>query len=408
MKGSVSFAYPDPPFWEAYDQLWENSIQKSVFQTPRFVKYLAKRFEQSLAVYRCYRSERLIGVAFFRKDGATYKLLSEIKADYNFFVIDEGCTPDEIHFFFRTFFEEVKRLNWALVLSYQPSWALYMETLERAGKAGKLYLNISKHSVCPMLHADTPEQLMEQFTKSKELKYSMNRLIKQQGAVFEVYADDEDIDNWSDQFCSCHVKRWQKTPTPSRYDTPEMQELNRECMRAWAKDNLLIRFSIRIGEERIAFNAVLLQGDTLIGHAQSFDLDYYKFSPGKALMYAIGEWMLSHGITKLDFGKGGEAYKANMTNLEPELYKIFISGYSNLPFVIKSELEATMRSNSGFIKTYRYKIKPKIQEARIKIGAQTVKLFENIKLLKAYKFGTLLAMLQTDLLEEMLLVCPVF
>ena len=229
MKTFITYAYPDIDFWNAYAKLWENSIQKPVFQSPRFIEYLAQRFRQSIAVFQHYRDDKLVGAAFFRKDGNIYKLLSEIKADYNFFVLDKDCKEDETRQFFQAFFTEVKKQNWTLVLSYQPSWAPYMPSLKKAGKTGKLYLNISRHSVCPVLQTDTPEEMMERFKKSKELKYSMNRLIKQQAAEFEVFTDDTDIDAWSDEFCKCHVKRWSATTTPSRYDTPDMQELNREA-----------------------------------------------------------------------------------------------------------------------------------------------------------------------------------
>lgn len=404
MKGYVTYTYPDQNFWDNYARLWENSLEQPVFQAPRFIKYLATRFEHTLAVFQCYRGDELIGAAFFRKDGKIYKLLSEIKADYNFFVIHKACTPEETKFFFQAFFKEVNKQRWSMVLSYQPSWAPYMSVLEGVGNTHRLYFNISKHSVCPMLQTDTPEQMMEQFTKSKELKYSMNRLIKQQGAIFEVFTDDEDIDNWADQFCRCHVKRWKATGTPSRYDTPDMQELNRECMRAWAKDHFLIRFSVRIGDERVAFNAVLLQENTVIGHAQAFDPDYHKYSPGKALMYAIGEWMLSRRLTKLDFGKGGEAYKANMTNLEPELHKIFISHYYNLPFIFKSKLETTLRSNAGLIKMYRQKIKPKMLGAKLKIETRAQRLIGNIKAPNLYRSGSLLPLINFDSLEDFLLI----
>lgn len=400
MRGTITYSYPDNDFWNAYAQLWENSIQKPVFQTPRFIQYLAQRFRQSIAVFQYYDKEKLVGAAFFRKDGSIYTLLSEIKADYNFFVIDRNCGEEQTKGFFRSFLEEVKKQKWTMVLSYQPSWAPYMHTFKQAGRQENLYLNISRHSIAPVLQTDTPEEMMERFKKSKELKYSMNRLIKQQGAIFEVFTDDTDIDNWSDQFCRCHVKRWSNTPTPSRYDTADMQELNRECMRAWAKDHFLVRFSVRIGDERIAFNAVLIQEDTIIGHAQAFDTDYQKFSPGKALMYAIGEWMLANRFRKLDFGKGGEAYKANMTNLQPELHKIFISNYSNLSFVLKTGLETTLRSNSGLIRMYRQKIKPKLQGARIMLGKKAQSLMGKPKVSSPQGFGTLLAMVDIEMFEN--------
>lgn len=63
---------------------------KTAFRNPssnaRFIQYLAQRFRQSIAIYQYYKDDKLVGAAFFRKDGNIHKkLLSEIKADYNFF-----------------------------------------------------------------------------------------------------------------------------------------------------------------------------------------------------------------------------------------------------------------------------------------------------------------------------------
>ena len=316
-----------------------------------------------------------MGAAFFYNDGGVHKLLSEIKSDYNFITLHKDLKEEDIHVFFNNFFQEVKKRNWTIVLNYQPSWAGYMKILEQEGKANGLFLTVSKHSVCPLLEGETPKEIFDWFNGLKNFRYYVNRLKKQQSAEFEVFTGDEELDKWCDEFCACHVKRWVNTPTPSDYNISGMQELTRGVFRAWAEDNALTRFSIRIGGERVAFNVALRQGNALVGHAQAYDPEFGKFSPGKALMYFIGEWMSANGYNKLDFGKGGEAYKFGMTNGELELYKIFISNYSNVPFVVKSQLEKTVRSNTGFIAVYRGKIKPKLQEARIRVRAGITKLF---------------------------------
>ena len=110
--------------------------------------------------------------------------------------------------------------------------------------------------------------------------------------------------------------------------------------------------------------------------------------------------MLANRFRKLDFGKGGEAYKANMTNLQPELHKIFISNYSNLSFVLKTGLETTLRSNSGLIRMYRQKIKPKLQGARIMLGKKAQSLMGKPKVSSPQGFGTLLAMVDIEMFEN--------
>jgi hypothetical protein len=375
MRTSIITTYPDQQFWEDFADLWANSSQPSVFQGLHFMGYLAKKHENALAVYVAYEGRQMKGVAFFYNDNGVHKLLSEVKSDYNFLTLHKDCTPEEISFFFKNFFQEVKRLNWTMILSYQPSWANYLPVLEQEGKSAGLFLTLSKHSVCPLLEGDSPKAILDWFNGLKNYRYYVNRLRKQQNAVFEVFTGEEDLEKWTAEFCACHVKRWNNTPTPSDHNTKYKQDLTREVFRAWAKDNALTRFSIRIGEERIAFNIALRQGNALVGHAQAYDPDFGKFSPGKAIMYFIGEWMSNNGFTKIDFGKGGEAYKFGMTNRELELYKIFISQYFNLPFVLKSGLEKTVRSNTGFISVYRGKIKPKLQAVSIRMKGEIAKLF---------------------------------
>ena len=374
MRIEIIQTFPVQQFWDAFAELWRNSAQQSVFQGPHFLRYLAKKFEQTLAIYACYKDERLKGVAFFRNEDGVYKLLSEVKSDYNFMTLHNECTEEDVHFFFRHFYQEVKKRNWTIIMSYQPSWADYLKILEEEGKASGLFMVVSKHSICPVLEGESPKAILDWFNGLKNFRYYVNRLKKQKDVVFEVFTDEEELDKWADEFYACHVKRWNHTATPSKYHESESQELSTEVLRAWAKADSLTRFSIRIGEERIAFNVALRQDNALIGHSQAYDPDYGKFSPGKALMYFIGEWMSNNGFNKIDFGQGGEAYKFGMTNGELELYKIFISNYSNIPFVMKSKLEKTVRSNTGFISVYRGTIKPKLQKVRSRVKEGISKL----------------------------------
>ncbi|GAB4490520.1 MAG: hypothetical protein OHK0019_09460 [Saprospiraceae bacterium] len=375
MKTGLITSYPEQSFWDDFAFLWAESTQRSVFQGPHFIRYLAEKVERNLAVFVWYRGNRLCGVVFLQNDGGTYKLLSDIKSDYNFITIHRDCSETDVRAFFNLFFDEIKKRHWALIFNYQPSWATYLNILEEEAKKAGLFVAVSKHSVCPVLEGENPKAILDWFNGLKNYRYYVNRLKKQQNAVFEVFTGEEELDKWANEFCACHVKRWTNTATPSQYNLDDKQDLTREVFRAWAKDNALTRFSIRIGDERIAFNVALRQSDALVGHAQAYDPEYGKFSPGKALMYFIGEWMSQNGFKKIDFGKGGEAYKFGMTNGELELYKIFISSYSNVPFVVKSKLEKSVRSNKGFISVYRSKIKPTLQYASIRVRSSMSKFF---------------------------------
>jgi hypothetical protein len=362
---SVTHDYPDQRFWDSYSELWLNSIHPSPFQSPSFLQYLAGANAEYLVLCSFFDNEKLVAATFFKNDNGTLVFLSDIKSDYNFFTISKNCDKKAIQSIFRIFLDAVKKNDWSLKLNYQPSWASYMDAFAETGKQSEVFWELSKHSVCPALVCETPKEVLDRFNKMKNMRYYVNRLKKQQSAEFEVFSDDTDLDAWTEEFCACHTKRWTGTPTPSKYDSPKFVDLAKGCFRAWAEDGLLHRFSIRVGTERIAFNIALHQENALVGHSQAYDPDYGKYSPGKALMYFIGQWMCENKISKIDFGKGGEAYKADMTNVDYELNKIFISSYSNIGFIIKSKLEKTARSNSNLIRIYRGKLKPTLQQARL-------------------------------------------
>lgn len=361
MAGSLHYTFPDQEFWVEYAGLWNNSLYKPAFKSPNYVQYLANKFRDALVVYRFYLDGKLSGAVFFRKEGNEYRLLTDIKADHNFFLLHKSCTAEEISAFFRHLLSEIKKDNWALSLFVQPSWASYMDIFMQSLRASGLFVDVSPRSVCPVLEEETPKKLYERLNSSRELRYRMNRIKSQLEGIFEIFSGNEELDEWVDTFCDLHRKRWENTDTPSRYQGEEVKFL-KECMRAWALDDILVRFSIKVGGERIAFVICLIQENTLIHHSTAYNEDFYKYSPGKALILAIGQWMEAKDLKILDFGEGAEPYKYSYTNKELILNQISVSGYSNFPFILKVKFKKVIRkrinANPKIKKFYKEKIKP--------------------------------------------------
>ena len=93
----------------------------------------------------------LKGVIFFRKEHNVYRLLTDVKADHNFFVIHKDCTQKQIETFFAQLLVLVKKGNWSLVLRVQPVWASYVALFVKAVNDSGLFWNVTKRSVCPIL-----------------------------------------------------------------------------------------------------------------------------------------------------------------------------------------------------------------------------------------------------------------
>lgn len=358
MQSFFEYNLPDPDFWLDYKELWDNSLYRPVFQSPHYIQYLTGKYKDDVAIYKCVKDGRLVGAAFFRKDNGIYSFLSDVKNDHNFFVIHKQSTEEEIAAYFTNFLALIKKEKWSVRLKNQPTWASYMDIFTKVGRTSNLYWESSKYAVCPVAEETSPEALRELFNKSKNLRYKMKRMSKQEKAVFEVLTDDEDLENWVEEFSNSHVKKWSTTPTPSAYRSPEKRRLLVDFLRVWIKDEALVRFAINTKNGRIAFCIGLVQENSLVHHSHTYDPDHGRHSPGLALLAFISDWMETQGLNVLDFGYGNEPYKYIYATKELQLNKIFISHQLNLPFILKSKFEKNIRNNQGLIQFYREKIKP--------------------------------------------------
>lgn len=358
MKAIIDLHQPDAQFWEQYNELWKNSFYKSVFQSPHILQHFAQEVGFKIGVYKCYQGDKLIGAAFFRKHRKRFCFLSDVKNDHNFFVICSDCTEEMILEYFDLLFKTIKQKNYALILNSQPSWASYRAAFFKAIKENQLFWNTSKISVCPMLEAANPKELFSTINQSKNIRNKTHLLKRDKNFDFEVFTGEEDFNNWVDEFCQLHIKRWKDTPTPSKLESKKEQTFLKSCFQSWLEDEILIRFAIRAEGRRIAFAVGLLQGKTMIGHSSAFDPEYYKYSPGKVLLLQLAKWMEEQELMVLDFGFGAESYKYRFANKTPDLDSFFISNRRNLTFIIEAKIVKLLRENARIIKFYREKLKP--------------------------------------------------
>lgn len=359
MEGHISYFLPQPSYWEAYGQLWKNSIYQPVFQSPQYIQYLCGLHRKKIASFSCYRDGELRGAAFFWKNGDSFQFLSDIRNDHNFFLIHRSCSPEEIEAFFESFLRCVKAEKWSLKLNSQPTWASYMPAFRKAGRETSLFWKAAYLAPCPMLDGGTPAGVFRRFNRSKNIRYKQNRLVRELGASFEIFTDAAGLDSWVDEFCEVHIRRWQNTWTPSLFEDSERERrFFKGCLDAWDRDGLLVRFSIKVNDVRIAFCVALVQENSLLYHTLTFDPEYSLYSPGKVLLLCIGHWMKNTSLNILDFGYGDEDYKFRYANYSPALESIYISPRWNIPFRLRAEIVKLVRENPVLIKNYRKRVKP--------------------------------------------------
>lgn len=365
MTSHIYYAPPDEKFWEKYNLLWQNSVGRSPFQSPHILQYLAGKAGGDVVAFQYVRDEHLIAAAVFRKENGIYTFLSDMKTDVNFFVLHHQCAKEDIKRFFEEFLQILRTNDWTLVLNYQPAWAGYMNILDTVGKASGLYWQNIPYSVCPVTNDEAPGLLFNRINGLREFRYPVSRLKNKENAIFEVLTDDTDLEHWAEEFSQAHIKRWAETPTPSIYIDPDRQGFLEKCLRAWDTDGILVRFSVNAPMKgRIGFVIGLLEENSLVFHSTTFHPEYKKFSPGKALIHFVAEWMAQQNIRVLDFGDGNETYKYEVADKDRQTNRIFISHRFNFPFILKTKAITVVRSNRKMYDFYRDTIKRIIRRVK--------------------------------------------
>ena len=357
MEFILDFLTPDQYFWESYLDLWEDSEYRSSFQAPGFLRYLVSLTLGSLAVFKAYKNNYLVGATLFYKRGNAYHFLSDMKTDHNYFILRKNLSPGETDAYFTNLVQQIESRKWNLRLNNQPFWPPYMTGFIHALERSNLYWQVINYNPCLVLEEQTPQALFQSTNKQK-LRQKLNRLKDQAEVVFEVYENADDLDRWLEEFYAAHIRRWADTPTPSHFRSTEKCAFYKSCLLAWIDDKIAVRFSIKFGDKRIAFVVALIENGYLVHHSTTFDPDYEKQSPGLIIINLIGKWMADRGMTKMEFGDGGEKYKYQFAKSELPLKQIFISTPHNYPFILHASLVNFMREHPKAHLLYTEKIRP--------------------------------------------------
>jgi hypothetical protein len=357
MRTFIVQEHPNEDFWNQYEDLWQNSLDKSSFQAPELLKSFLDFNMHKSVTFQLHVNQKLTGAVIFSKANKTYSFLSDLKSDVNGFVFRQNISNSDIQFFFNNMFENIKQSNSCLILNKIPVGAGFIQQLEISARNHQLFWRKIKYTVCKRVVANTATELFKIINSSSQTRSSVNKIKKENNSLFEVFTDETELESWVSEFCKVHIHRWSGTSTPSVLRDKNKQAFLLQSLKAWNKEKILVRFSIRLDQKRISFVIALIEKNTLIHHSTTFDPDYRKFSPGRSIILFIAKWMADQNYNILDFGNGDEGYKSFFANNEQELDRIFISTKSNFVFMLKAIIIKHVRNQGWLYKLYKEKIK---------------------------------------------------
>jgi hypothetical protein len=228
-----------------------------------------------------------------------------------------------------------------------PTLAAISLALDNIGWTSKSFPAVSS----PILEAKggpAGRDAMRKRISGSSLRNLDNRLQRLPGFAFEALVGaDGDLGRWVDDFCDCHESRWNVTDTPSAYSSIDRRALLKRKVEAWAHDGSLVRFSLRVGDERIAFCIGLRRGSRLVYHHIAHSPAFEQSSSATVLLRRIVLWMIDHGLDTLDFGLGSETYKGRFANTDQVMWRVYASRSWVSPNQVRGEVESWVRGSSN-------------------------------------------------------------
>ncbi len=252
-------------------------------------------------------------------------VLPSFLCDYATAVYEPGVAQAELARGFTLLVERVKPRN--ILLQPVPGWGLTLGAAIQGIETAGFRYRAFPFAQVPLLRGeggpDGAQAFKKSLCRSRSLKNYTNRIRRENGFVFEADTGTRGIDQWADQFCDAHIRRWQATSTPSKYRDAATREKLKAALHAWAGDNRLVRFSIHAMYRRITFVAGLISNRTII-HFHTARLPVYnKLGTGNITVHLMGLWMLENGYDAIDFGLGDEPYKYYFANTTRPVWRIY-------------------------------------------------------------------------------------
>ncbi len=170
---------------------------------------------------------------------------------------------------------------------------------------------------CPCTDLDPTRPFDEFLHRTRRRDNYLRRrkwLEKQPGFDIEIYRGGAGLERSLDAFFELHALRWQADGGSAGISGAAVEAFHRSAAAELAAAGKLRLFTLRVGEKAVASVYGLVHGATFSYYQSGMDPEWRSRSVGLVLIGETFADALRSGLTRYDFLRGEETYKADWTN----------------------------------------------------------------------------------------------
>lgn len=321
--------------YDDYSNLWQNSIDKNIFNSPIFLKNYIKTYENkfSLKILTVRNNGILVGLAplTIHKKKFGFLTWNELRfateGDYRGFVVKKNSAPsdpseDEI---IKSILNEINKFNCERIC------------LDYISQNSSLFRYLSKNDYFnPKLsyHIQVPKLDINQFEDfnsfsscfpKKTNKYR-NKLLREHN--YKLVVVDKMNDELLEEMSSLHIKEKDfhiSNGNKNRYSLYEDSDRKNYIFNVQKEyDNVLYFMLRRVSDNKlICYRNTYKLLDTIYSWNTAYDPEFASYRVNNTFFYEIFKYVFENSISKnFNFGSGGYPWKFSFTDKFDVLYKL--------------------------------------------------------------------------------------
>jgi CelD/BcsL family acetyltransferase involved in cellulose biosynthesis len=315
--------------------VWNELVAKNetntIYQTHQWFKSWWKVFEDEHELFFIYvmQENDLVGIApmMISTDPKNKRILTfvgENNADYSDFV-----TNGSKEIILRKIFEKIfsSKDQWdSILLNNLPEYSSTPEITRKICTSYRYKMRSDADTRCPTLLITGHETNAQKVANKKGLRRRHNYFRRNGALSFRNVRDIGEAKNYLSAFFDQHVKRWALKNESSLFLNDKYKRFYTELLENTLHTGWLLFSVLEYNRHPIAFHYGFDYNSTVIWYKPSFDVSYYRRSPGTVLLKYLIEYSLEHEKNELDFTVGDEPFKNRFANKKRRNTQIKIYG----------------------------------------------------------------------------------
>jgi CelD/BcsL family acetyltransferase involved in cellulose biosynthesis len=191
--------------------------------------------------------------------------------------------------------------------------------------------------ICPRL--DTPASMKDylgSLSSGVRRRFSQARKIENEGgnASIDTVASAEELDNYFNELIRLHQTRWNKLGYVGAFSDSRFTLFQKDLLRAFYAQGWLWFKRVRMNGATVAVRLGFKFNEKLFDYLSGFSdqMPSSKIRPGLALLLSMIEDASGLGCRSIEFLRGAEAYKFELTSLQSTLWHIHVANSQSRTF----------------------------------------------------------------------------